>query len=118
MGTTSEKVTFEQALGELETVVRELESSDIGLDESLIRYERGVKLIRICRELLDGAERRIRLLTAVDAEGNPVLEAFDATATADRAAAACEPPAASARNANRASRRAGAAAEPDGELLF
>ena len=42
-----------------------------GLNESLERYEEGVKLLRQSYELLQRAERRIELLSGVDAEGNP-----------------------------------------------
>jgi exodeoxyribonuclease VII small subunit len=64
--------TFEEAIRDLEGVVRVLEEGDIGLDESLEQYERGVKLLRQCYEVLQKAERRIELLSGVDAEGNPI----------------------------------------------
>lgn len=76
---------FETALARLEAIVYELEEGRIGLAEALARYEEGVKLLRQCFGLLETAERRIELLTGVDAAGNPVVEAYDATASADRA---------------------------------
>jgi exodeoxyribonuclease VII small subunit len=78
---------FEEALAELETVARELEDGSCGLDESLRKFEQGVALLRRCYGLLDAAERKIALLTGFDGDGNPVLEPFDASATAEQGAA-------------------------------
>lgn len=74
-----DKVDFEAALAELEEIVHALEDGEIGLSESLTRYEKGVKLLRQCYEMLDGAQRRIELLTAVDAEGKPIVTPMDDT---------------------------------------
>ena len=71
------QLRFEEALGELEQIVRELEDGTTGLAESLQRYEDGVKLLKSCYQLLENAERRIELLSGVDADGNPVTEPFD-----------------------------------------
>ncbi len=68
----------------LEEIVHALEEGDIGLQESLERYEEGVRLLRQSYELLDRAERRIELLSGVDANGNAITQPFDATATAER----------------------------------
>ena len=78
------KISFEDALKRLEEIVHLLEEGDIGLSESLERYEEGVKLLRQSFELLGRAERRIELLSGVDAEGNPVTQPFDDTATFDQ----------------------------------
>ena len=56
--------TFEQALSELENHVRKLDSGELALDDSLQVFESGVKLVRECQELLDGAEQRITELSA------------------------------------------------------
>jgi exodeoxyribonuclease VII small subunit len=72
---------FEQSLGRLDEIVHKLEEGQLGLDESLAQYEEGVKALRQCYELLDRAQRRIELLSGVDAEGNPVTRDFDAEAT-------------------------------------
>ena len=57
-----EKLTFEQALANLEKIVAEIESGRIGLEESIARYEEGIALIRQCRTILDAAEKKIQLL--------------------------------------------------------
>jgi exodeoxyribonuclease VII small subunit len=74
-----DKVDFEAALTELEAIVHDLEDGEIGLSDSLARYEKGVKLLRQCYGMLDGAQRKIELLTAVDSEGRPVVEPIDDT---------------------------------------
>ena len=73
--------SFEEALKRLEEIVHLLEEGEIGLDEALERYEEGVKLLRQAYELLGRAERRIELLSGVDAEGNPIAQPFDDQAT-------------------------------------
>ena len=79
----SDQPTFEDALKRLEEIVHSLEEGDIGLNQALQRYEEGVKLLRQSYDLLQRAERRIELLSGVDAEGNPVTQPFDDTATFD-----------------------------------
>jgi exodeoxyribonuclease VII small subunit len=73
--------SFEEALKRLEEIVHLLEEGEIGLDEALQRYEQGVKLVRQAYDLLGRAERRIELLSGVDAEGNPISQPFDDQAT-------------------------------------
>jgi exodeoxyribonuclease VII small subunit len=80
----SGQLDFEEALKRLEQIVHTLEEGDIGLNEALKQYEEGVKLLRQSYELLERAQRRIELLSGVDAEGNPVTQPFDDTATIDQ----------------------------------
>jgi exodeoxyribonuclease VII small subunit len=80
----SGQLDFEGALKRLEQIVHKLEEGDIGLNEALKQYEEGVKLLRQSYELLERAERRIELLSGVDAEGNPITQPFDDTATIDQ----------------------------------
>lgn len=70
-------LTFEQALASLEAVIRDLEDGQLGLTESLSRYEEGVRLLKYCHVALNLAERKILLLTGVDAQGQPITEPFD-----------------------------------------
>lgn len=60
--------TFEQAVERLEEIVKSLEAGKAGLDETLRLYEEGIALVRECNEKLDGAEQKIRTLTAQKAE--------------------------------------------------
>jgi exodeoxyribonuclease VII small subunit len=69
--------TFEESLEELEKIVAELESGKLGLAEALARYEQGVKHLKGCQQLLERAERKIELLSGVDADGNPITRPFE-----------------------------------------
>jgi exodeoxyribonuclease VII small subunit len=77
----ADQVSFEDALAELERVVRDLEDGQTGLEESLACYERGVGLIKRCYAQLRDAEQRILLVTGTDEEGKPVLQPFQHAAT-------------------------------------
>ena len=56
-------LTYEQAMAELELIIDRIESGEIGLEESLAAYERGVALRARCQEILDRAEQRVSELT-------------------------------------------------------
>jgi exodeoxyribonuclease VII small subunit len=77
---SDQPASFEQALEQLQAIVEELEEGQLGLNDALARYEQGVKLLRQCHDLLQRAERKIELLSGVDAEGNPVTAPLDDTA--------------------------------------
>jgi exodeoxyribonuclease VII small subunit len=68
--------SFEVALGELEAIVHQLEEGDLGLAESLARYEQGVKHLKHCYQLLKAAEQKIELLTGVEESGAAITEPF------------------------------------------
>lgn len=59
---SADKVKFEDALERLEKIVEELESGRLTLDDSLARYEEGVKSLKQCYELLRDAEKRVEVL--------------------------------------------------------
>lgn len=54
---------FEQALGELETLVERMEQGELSLEASLAEFERGIALARQCQQSLAAAEQKVRLLT-------------------------------------------------------
>ncbi|MCL2645384.1 MAG: exodeoxyribonuclease VII small subunit [Phycisphaerales bacterium] len=54
---------FEESVAQLEQIVAAIESGQIGLEESLAKYEQGMELVKRCRGILDHAEKRIELLT-------------------------------------------------------
>lgn len=55
--------SFEEALAELEQILSQIESGECGLEESLVKYERGTFLIQHCRTVLNAAEQQIELLS-------------------------------------------------------
>lgn len=72
-----EKLSFEEAMEELEIVVRQLETGKIKLDEAVASYERGMQLKKICEEKLIEAKGKIDKLI-IDKNNTPVgAEPFD-----------------------------------------
>lgn len=59
-------VAYETLVDELDAVVRQLEASELSLEESLQAFERGVKLAKAAEVRLDKAEQRVEVLTQGD----------------------------------------------------
>lgn len=80
---------FEDALGELETIVQTLEEGDQSLEESLVQFERGVSLARFCQQSLGDAEKKISILIDADSKASAadgkVLQDFDPDENSDTA---------------------------------
>lgn len=57
------KFEFEDALENLESIVSKLESGELSLEESIDNFEAGVKKYKVCKKLLDKAQKKISLLT-------------------------------------------------------
>jgi exodeoxyribonuclease VII small subunit len=68
--------SFEKAVGDLEKIVKSLESGDLPLEKALEKFEAGIKLSRYCSEKLDDAEKRVSLLMS-DASGEALEKPFD-----------------------------------------
>lgn len=64
----SEKTNFEDKINELEEIARELEDGNLNLDESIKKFEDGMKLSKECTKILDQAEKKIMIL--VNENGN------------------------------------------------
>ena len=69
-----ETPSFEAALQKLDEIVQKLEKGDLPLEQSLVLYEEGVRLSRLCHAKLEEAEGKIELLLK-DARGDLVLDA-------------------------------------------
>lgn len=70
------KPSFEKAIGDLEKIVKSLESGDLPLEKALAQFEAGIQLSRYCSETLDEAEKRVTMLMA-DASGALTEKPFD-----------------------------------------
>ena len=70
---------FEQAMKRLEEIVEQMESGDLPLEDLIVRYEEGMKLVKVCQERLASAEQRIEIITR-DSAGKPVVKEFEPTA--------------------------------------
>lgn len=53
---------FEKSLQNLEKIVNNMESGELGLEESLAQFEKGIKLARNCQDTLTNAEFRVEQL--------------------------------------------------------
>jgi exodeoxyribonuclease VII small subunit len=58
----TKKLDFEQAIIELKTVVKDMESDDLTLKAALTCYEKGVELTQHCQDLLNSAEQKVKVL--------------------------------------------------------
>lgn len=58
----TEGLSFEQAMDELDQLVNQMESGELGLDKAITSYRRGAALARFCQERLAAAEQEIRKL--------------------------------------------------------
>lgn len=67
-----QKLTYEQAMETLESIVTEIEQGEVSLEQSIEKYAEGIKLIQQCRGILDAAEKKIQLLSR--GEGGKLVE--------------------------------------------
>jgi exodeoxyribonuclease VII small subunit len=76
------EMKFEEALKKLEKIVDDLEAGEMSLDESLIKYEEGVKLSKLCSRQLEAAKSRVALLMK---QGDKfILKDFEESAKEER----------------------------------
>ena len=71
-------LSYEESMKELEQVVKDLENNELTLDESIERFEKGMKLSKYCSELLESAEKKISILLERE-DGSITLEEFELT---------------------------------------
>jgi exodeoxyribonuclease VII small subunit len=63
------ETSFEEALENLEQIVKRLESGDLSLEDALTLFEEGVALTRVCSQRLEAAEKKIEILMRDEAGG-------------------------------------------------
>ena len=63
---------FEKSLEELESLVEQLESGELSLDDSLKQFKRGVELTRHCQDVLEKAQQTVEKLVENDDESSAV----------------------------------------------
>lgn len=76
MGKSGRKLTFEQALSRLDEIVAAMESGEIGIEESITRYEEAMQLAAQCRAIIDRAEQRIKQIQ-LDHAGQLKVDSFE-----------------------------------------
>lgn len=82
-----DELTFEDAMESLESIVSSLEGERLPLEEMLQSYERGVKLLRVCRTRIETARQRVEVITAdLEGRGKATLSDFTALETPEATA--------------------------------
>ena len=75
-----QNLSFEQAIEQLQGIVKKLESGDISLEDSLKQFEEGVRLSRFCQSTLTNAEKKIEILVQ-SKNDDASLKPFDPSRT-------------------------------------
>ena len=70
------KENFEESMKTLEEIVSELENGKLNLDESVKKFEEGMKIAKQCNTILENAEKKITIL--LEKDGELKEEEFDA----------------------------------------
>ena len=70
------EMSFEESLLELEGIVEKLEKGQLSLDESLMLFEKGIKLVRECNDKLKNAQQKVEQL--IEENGEMRTEKFEA----------------------------------------
>ena len=63
-----ERLSFEEALKKLESIVEQLEDEEITLEDSVKLYEEGIKMSKFCTEILEQAELRIEQVNEANSQ--------------------------------------------------
>jgi exodeoxyribonuclease VII small subunit len=75
----SMELNFEKAMDRLETIVEQMETGKLPLEDLIIRYEEGMNLVRVCQERLTNAEQKIEIIARNNA-GKPTVKNFEPAA--------------------------------------
>jgi exodeoxyribonuclease VII small subunit len=78
------EIKFEDALKKLEKIVEDLEGGSLSLDESLEKYEEGIKLSKACAKKLELARKKVEILLKSE-DGSLELKPFDEKTVEDEA---------------------------------
>lgn len=70
------KKSFEEQIQELEKIISELENGKLNLDESVVKFEEGMKISKECNKMLENAEKKITILLN-DENGEKKEENFE-----------------------------------------
>ncbi len=72
------KLTFEAAIGRLESIVEAMEAGDVPLADLLLKFEEGSKLLKVCESRLKDAELKIEKLKKAK-DGSAAFEPFESS---------------------------------------
>lgn len=104
--------SFEDAMRRLDEIVAGMEDSQLSLEEMISSYEEGVRLLKLCRHRIDGARRRVELISGDLEGGKATLTPFEESVAGEESAETAEKSRPASPSANR--RRKAPEAEPEG----
>ena len=70
----SDKLTFEEAMEKLETIVQRLEEGDVPLEEALNIYKQGMELSKLCHDKLKNVEEQLAKVITDDGEEEFIIK--------------------------------------------
>ncbi len=70
------KKSYEEQIQELEKIINELENGNLNLDDSVAKFEEGMKISKECNKMLENAEKKITILLN-DGNGEKQEENFE-----------------------------------------
>ena len=70
------KKSFEEQIQELEKIINELENGNLNIDDSVVKFEEGMKISKECNKMLENAEKKITILLN-DENGEKKEENFE-----------------------------------------
>jgi exodeoxyribonuclease VII small subunit len=73
------ELNFEKAMDRLESIVEQMESGKLPLEDLIVRYEEGMNLVKVCQDRLTKAEQKIEIIARSSA-GKPVVKDFEPAA--------------------------------------
>src|SRR6202040_3014214 len=77
--TAAPELIFEKAMDRLETIVEQMETGKLPLEDLIVRYEEGMNLVKVCQERLASAEQKIEII-ARNSAGKPMVRDFEPAA--------------------------------------
>jgi exodeoxyribonuclease VII small subunit len=77
------QLTYEQGYDQLQEIVRQIEQGQVGIEESVARYQDAMKLIAHCRRILQHAEQKVLQLQQ-NSQGQATLEPFHVPEGSDK----------------------------------
>ena len=84
------EMAFEEAMEKLESIVEEMESEKLPLEELITGYEQGTKLLKVCQSRIADAQKRIEIIAREAGEENFDLKDFDPDGEAEEDAETAE----------------------------
>lgn len=110
-----DEMSFEDAMQRLDELVAGMEGNQLSLEDMISGYEEGVQLLKICRQRIDTARRRVELINCDLEDGKATLTPFEESTAAE--APAPSPPAAKPAPVPRSSRSKSTDSD-SGEIRF